>query len=152
MADPRPITREELARFLPNQRAIRAFEKLFDLIPDDLESSAALIVELTNEISNVQGKANAALSLVPEQRLASVVSSDYTTANSEKVACSNSVTITLNDTPDDFELVTIVATNGKVNIEGNGRDISGHPSVVISRNYNSLSLMYSIELNEWLIQ
>lgn len=38
MADPRPPTREDLAQFLPNQRAIRAFEKLFDLIPSALES------------------------------------------------------------------------------------------------------------------
>lgn len=34
--DPRPLTRAELNQFLPNQRAIRAFEKLFDLIPPDL--------------------------------------------------------------------------------------------------------------------
>ena len=36
MAYPRPLTREELAKFLPDQRSIRAFEKLFSLIPDDL--------------------------------------------------------------------------------------------------------------------
>lgn len=35
MADPRPLTRNELAEFLPSQRAIRAFEKLFDLVPDE---------------------------------------------------------------------------------------------------------------------
>lgn len=34
--DPRPLTRAELAEFLPTQRAIRAFEKLFDIIPPDL--------------------------------------------------------------------------------------------------------------------
>jgi hypothetical protein len=39
MTDPRPLTRNELAEFLPNQRAIRAFEKLFDLIPDELTST-----------------------------------------------------------------------------------------------------------------
>ena len=37
--DPSPITRQELAQFLPSQRAIRAFEKLFDLIPNTLESN-----------------------------------------------------------------------------------------------------------------
>lgn len=37
MADPRPLTRKELAEFLPSQRAIRAFEKLFDLVPLELE-------------------------------------------------------------------------------------------------------------------
>ena len=38
MADPRPLTREDLAKFLPDQRSIRAFEKLFSLIPDDLST------------------------------------------------------------------------------------------------------------------
>lgn len=33
-ADPRAPTRKELARFLPDQRTIRAFEKLFELVPD----------------------------------------------------------------------------------------------------------------------
>jgi len=37
MADPRPLSRTELAEFLPTQRAIRAFEKLFDLVPPELE-------------------------------------------------------------------------------------------------------------------
>lgn len=34
--DPRPLTRKELSQFLPDQRSIRAFEKLFSLIPTDL--------------------------------------------------------------------------------------------------------------------
>lgn len=38
MPDPKPLTRQELAEFLPNQRAIRAFEKLFDLVPTDFEN------------------------------------------------------------------------------------------------------------------
>jgi hypothetical protein len=36
MADPRSPTRADLAKFLPDQRSIRAFEKLFELIPDEL--------------------------------------------------------------------------------------------------------------------
>lgn len=36
MADPKSLTRADLALFLPNNRAIRAFEELFDLIPDEL--------------------------------------------------------------------------------------------------------------------
>ena len=31
--DPKPLTRKELAEFLPTKRAIRAFEKLFDIVP-----------------------------------------------------------------------------------------------------------------------
>ena len=37
MSDPKPLTRKELAEFLPTQRAIRAFEKLFDLIPSSFD-------------------------------------------------------------------------------------------------------------------
>lgn len=36
MADPRSPTRADLAKFLPDQRTIRAFEKLFELVPDEL--------------------------------------------------------------------------------------------------------------------
>jgi hypothetical protein len=61
MADPRPPTREELARFLPNQRAIRAFEKLFDLVPSKfididirlgrLENPPTIIVDVDTVLS-----------------------------------------------------------------------------------------------------
>jgi len=62
MADPRPLTREELAMFLPNLRAIRAFEKLFDLIPSEIEtaqenssdykSDSSLGMTINNEIKS----------------------------------------------------------------------------------------------------
>lgn len=59
MADPRPLTRDELAKFLPNQRAIRAFEKLFDLIPPELEdiliiAETALLSAQTARIENTR--------------------------------------------------------------------------------------------------
>ena len=34
---PQKLTRKELAEFLPNQRSIRAFEKLFDVVPTDVD-------------------------------------------------------------------------------------------------------------------
>ena len=38
MSDPKSLTRQELSVILNNdQRAIRAFEKLFELIPSELE-------------------------------------------------------------------------------------------------------------------
>jgi len=57
MADPRPLTRQELAEFLPSQRAIRAFEKLFDLIPPELEdililAESALLSAQTSRAEN----------------------------------------------------------------------------------------------------
>jgi hypothetical protein len=52
--DPRPVLRQELARVFKNQRVIRAFEKIFDLIPPEFISqqiqidTIGLIAELAN--------------------------------------------------------------------------------------------------------
>jgi hypothetical protein len=37
MSNPRPLTRQDLAKFLPDQRAIKAFEELFRLVPEQLD-------------------------------------------------------------------------------------------------------------------
>lgn len=61
MANPRPLTRAELAKFLPDQRAIRAFEQLFDLIPDDLLTLLAAIDEVGVDAVTAAAKAQSAL-------------------------------------------------------------------------------------------
>lgn len=42
MSDPKPLTRKELREFLPSQRAVRSFEKLFELIPSSLDENRIL--------------------------------------------------------------------------------------------------------------
>jgi hypothetical protein len=64
MTDPRPLTREELARFLPNQRAIRAFEELFRLIPEELDASATVSEEIAIEAATAGAASNEALALL----------------------------------------------------------------------------------------
>lgn len=61
MADPRPLTRNELAEFLPSQRAIRAFEKLFDLIPSGLDDAELRIQEASVDAGSAASKAQQAL-------------------------------------------------------------------------------------------
>ncbi len=51
----RPLTRTELTEFLPNQRAVRAFEQLFDIVPGDL-------LTLIDDIQAAQGTATLATS------------------------------------------------------------------------------------------
>tara|TARA_R110002126_G_scaffold37750_3_gene113485 strand:- start:850 stop:1077 length:228 start_codon:yes stop_codon:yes gene_type:complete len=36
MPNPRPLTRKELSQFLPDERSIKAFEELFNLIPSEI--------------------------------------------------------------------------------------------------------------------
>lgn len=62
--DPRPLTRKELAEFLPTQRAIRAFEKLFDLVPSDFEDNALLIEEASVTAQTGVSKAQLAIDMI----------------------------------------------------------------------------------------
>ena len=58
MADPKPISRDELAKFLPSARAIKAFEDLFVIVgqttPDTLEELLALVNSIKNRDSGVK--------------------------------------------------------------------------------------------------
>lgn len=55
--DPKPLTRKELAEFLPSMRAIKAFEKLFSLVPSSIN-------DLEINVNDAGGKASQALSLL----------------------------------------------------------------------------------------
>jgi len=68
---PYKITRNELAQFLPSQRAIRAFEQLFALIPSSLNDNAAIVEEVSVNAQNADSKAVQALSAIT--RLADAV-------------------------------------------------------------------------------
>lgn len=62
MKDPRPLTRDQLQAFLGNDyRAIRAFEKLFDLVPSSLDDNAARIEEIGVESASANAAAQQAL-------------------------------------------------------------------------------------------
>lgn len=68
---PYKITRNELAQFLPSQRAIRAFEQLFELIPSSLNDSTEIVQEVSINAQNADSKAVQALSAI--SRLADAV-------------------------------------------------------------------------------
>ena len=57
MANPRPLTRDELAKFLPDQRSIRAFEQLFAIVPGDIIALTKLIEEVGIEAVSAMARA-----------------------------------------------------------------------------------------------
>lgn len=61
LKDPRALTRSELAKFLPNQRAIKAFEKLFDSVPSGFNISSELIQEALIDAGIADTKATQAI-------------------------------------------------------------------------------------------
>lgn len=65
MANPKPLSRDELAQFLPSQRAIRAFEEIFTLVAPVGDSSLQVQIDQVNlDASNAQSSANSALRLI----------------------------------------------------------------------------------------
>ena len=61
MADPRSPTRADMAKFLPDQRTIRAFEKLFELVPDEL---GTIIEEALIQAGSADARSQQAIDLL----------------------------------------------------------------------------------------
>lgn len=56
MSDPRPLTRQDLAKFLPDQRSIKAFEQLFSLVPsqiDTVDTDAGTALAASAKVSGI---------------------------------------------------------------------------------------------------
>lgn len=51
--DPRPVLRQELARVFKNPRIVRAFEKIFDLIPPEFINQQAQIDVLVEQFDSL---------------------------------------------------------------------------------------------------
>lgn len=81
---------------------------------------------------------------------------DYTTIGAEIVQCTAALTITLNASPDDQELVTISITNGNVKVSGNGKNIDGDTDVkIVFANIQPpgvIDCLYLADLDEWIIK
>lgn len=88
-----PITRDQLARFLPDNDTIRRFEKLFQIAgnttPINIEIIFRLIEELSIALGGVDGKANQSLSSIVD--LARLFETDSGTA----IAIANQVSDSL---------------------------------------------------------
>ena len=71
MNDPRRLLRSELAEFLPSQRAIRAFEQLFDVVPSSISTNTTTIEEVSVNAAGADSRAQQALAAI--DRLADAV-------------------------------------------------------------------------------
>jgi hypothetical protein len=71
MDGPNRLLRSELAKFLPSQRAIRAFEQLFDIVPSQINENTTLAEEASINAAGADSRAQQALSAI--DRLADAV-------------------------------------------------------------------------------
>lgn len=132
-----------------------------DAMVNDYISLIEGLIELANGIDdnslfarNVQKQILSAL-ILPEKFIPDTVvtTANYTTLGEQTIICNNStaITITLNDTPDNFEELNIKRGNAQVKINGNGRTIDGESEVVLQVKYVNLHLLYSIDTDSWFI-
>ena len=61
MANPTGLTRTDLQKFLPDQRSVKAFEQLFDLIPSEFTRIDGDVTNVSNEITIIQQELNSAV-------------------------------------------------------------------------------------------
>lgn len=80
-----------------------------------------------------------------------VTSNDYLTIGDQTIICTAKLTVTLNATPDDRELVKVHANNGRVDIKGNGKKINKEDDAIIRRNFTTWDILYIVEIDEWVI-
>lgn len=116
--DPRPLTRKELAEFLPSQRAIRAFEKLFDIIPGDIIELFIQIEAASIDANTAGASANSALfQIVQALKKIEEVSIDSGNANARAANAINLLARLLNvlttRTVSNHDLIEWNATNNR---------------------------------------
>ena len=75
-----------------------------------------------------------------------------------RVMTSNALTINLPDTADEglengrvYYIFSGISTTSGITVFGNGNDIYGSDRYIITSGYNSMHIMYSSDLGEWLI-
>lgn len=132
MTNPRPLSRQELARFLPDQRSIRAFEQLFDAIPSDLTELDARVTQNTNDITNL------------DFDTLTVTSSTTLNNDNQIVLCNNTADITITlpiETRENQILIIKKLNTGLVTISGG--TIDGNSSLIIFHKYDASRIVFT---------
>lgn len=127
---------------------LRNFVVVSDAVDESTERSDEISEAIANSILNV--------SVLPKKYVPDTekIDADYQTAGDHRLACINdsgSITVTLNDTPDDSEKVSITRTRDQVVLNGNGKNINGDATVTLAAQYVSLQVEYILEIDEWII-
>lgn len=133
---------DELVDELLNADNFAGFELLerIEELESDMELFAAQSVDIDTISETVAGAVV-------------VTSSNYTTDGNEIVIATSNITATLNSAPADGERVSVkrATTAGTVTIDGNGNNIDGSSTATLLYNYETITMIYSVDNDEWLI-
>jgi len=127
-------------------RAFRFFEAVTDNGNTSLDDIARALAGLTefDDIFTESAKDQLRDNVV-------VTAVDLATIGDQIIVATDKLTVTLNATPQDRELVKIHANNGRVDIDANGKTINGESDAIIRRNFTTWDILYIVELDSWII-
>lgn len=89
--------------------------------------------------------------IVPPVYYFNHISTNTTTTASGRYVCTASLTLTLNDSPEDGETVLVKTTAANVTVAGNGKNVDGDSTHEILIPYESREFVYTAVTDEWLI-
>lgn len=120
----------------------------------DIISKVYRALELSGAGSILDNMPSALISPViqnnEDSRPLSTQIADYTTIESEAVLVGASITISLNESPNNGERVSVKSSGDyDITVDGNGRNIDGESSAEISLSYDSREFVYYIDSNQW---
>jgi hypothetical protein len=87
--------------------------------------------------------------LMPDGSYFQSISSDITTSGNQTLVCTAALTVTLNASPKDGELVRIKRVSGQTIIDGNSRSIDGDSTYTMLVDYEGVQVVYSALDDEW---
>lgn len=157
--DPMPLTRKELAAFLPDQRSIRAFESLFERVPADLNEINIINEETSIILETINANINSVLvqlsDLIDHKYNIKTITGTYNAVVSdfkiEMNGFSASARVVLPANPPIgkyYEIVSADDTN-TTDIDFNGKTFFGDPANYVL--YKGESLLLSYNGSEWRI-
>lgn len=129
-------------------------------IEDDLGVVKVDVEDLKGDVSDIEDDLtefdDIQMTIVQDEIHSDVISTaiSLTTSGTQTIICTAAVTITLNLTPDNQEIATVVIQNGNVTIDGNGRNVMGDTDItVIFANLiadATIDCKYILEADEWI--
>lgn len=78
-------------------------------------------------------------------------SSSYTASKGDFILATGAITISLNQYPEENEIIQVMRLTDTVTIDGNGKNINGETTLTLNQNYDAPKILYSITTDEWVI-
>lgn len=152
--NPLPPNREELGKFLPDLRTIRAFEELFKIIPSEINNTNDLVETLTGTSGTISNlNASQIQRLLDSITSVKTVSSNYSAIDSDYHivldGSSNTVQVTLPQYPKIGKQYKISCSNSTFDVTINFNGNTFNSSLLNFQIFQDETIEITFNSSEW---